>query len=48
MTIGKSRITVGIGTPQVGAPATAEANRSIPVLEVKSYQGSGVNLRCGS
>ena len=47
MTLGKSRITVGIGTPHVGSPATAEVNRSIPVLEAKSYEGAAVNMRCG-
>ena len=47
MTLGKSGITVGIGTPHVGSPATAEVNRSIPVLEAKSYEGAAVNMRCG-
>ena len=40
-TFGKSRITVGIGTPQVGAPATAEANRSIPVLAGEELRRRG-------
>lgn len=41
-TIGKTRITVGVGSSHIGSPATAEANRSIPVLEVKSYEGASV------
>lgn len=43
-TIGKTRITIGVGSSHVGSPATAEANRSIPVLEVKSYEG--VPVKC--
>jgi hypothetical protein len=42
--IGKSRIYIGVGAPQPGSPA-AEANRSIPVLEVQSYEGRPV--ACG-
>ena len=45
-TIGKTRITIGIGSSHVGSPASAEANRSIPVLEVKSYEGASINTRC--
>jgi hypothetical protein len=41
--IGKSRVFIGIGAPPT-SPAS-EANRSIPVLEVVSYEGNGV--RCG-
>lgn len=43
-TFGSSRVRIGIGNPAVGAPA-AEARRSIPVLEVKSYEGAAV--KCG-
>ena len=39
-TIGNTRITVGVGSSHVGSPAVSEANRSIPVLEVKSYTGT--------
>jgi hypothetical protein len=41
--IGKSRVFIGIGTPQTGA--MAETRRSIPVLEVVSYEGNGVQCR---
>ena len=44
-TIGRTRIRIGVGTPHVGSPASSEVNRSIPVLEVKSYEGSPV--KCG-
>lgn len=44
-TIGRTRITIGVGSSSVGSPATAEANRSIPVLEVKNYEG--VSVKCG-
>ena len=39
-TIGKTKVTFGIGTPsaQSGVPDTQAA---IPVLEVKSYDGTG-------
>jgi hypothetical protein len=39
-TFGKTKITLGIGTPsaQKGAP---DLQSSLPVLEVKSYEGSG-------
>ena len=43
-TFGNSRVRIGIGSPAVGAQA-AEARRSIPVLEVKSYEGAPV--KCG-
>ncbi len=46
-TIGKTRITIGVGSSHVGSPASAEANRSIPVLEVKNYEGAGLDVRCG-
>jgi hypothetical protein len=45
MTIGKTRVRIGIGTPNVGSQANVEANRSIPVLQVKSYEGTPV--KCG-
>ena len=41
--IGKSRVYIGIGAPQTGA--MAETNRSIPVLQVVSYEGNGVRCR---
>ena len=44
-TFGRTRIRIGVGSPNVGSPASSEANRSIPVLEVKSYEGSTV--KCG-
>ena len=43
-TVGRTRITIGVGSSHVGSPAAAEANRSIPVLEVKSYEG--VSVKC--
>ena len=43
-TLGKTRVRIGVGTPPVGSGPNAEASRSIPVLEVKSYEGSA--LRC--
>ena len=44
-TIGKTRVRIGIGNPNVGSGANAEANRSLPVLEVKNYEG--VPVKCG-
>ena len=44
-TIGKTRVRIGIGSPNTGSGATAEANRSLPVLEVKNYEG--VPVKCG-
>ena len=41
--IGKSRVYIGIGAPQPGA--MPEANRSIPVLQVVSFDGNGVRCR---
>ena len=43
-TMGKTKVTFGIGTPsaQKGVPGTHDA---LPVLEVKSYEGTG--SRCG-
>jgi len=46
MTIGKTRVRIGVGSTSVGSGATAEAGRSLPVLEVKSYEG--VSVKCGS
>ena len=46
-TIGKTRVRIGVGSSHIGSPASSEANRSIPVLEVKSYEGAGLNVRCG-
>jgi hypothetical protein len=43
-TIGK-RVRIGIGSPHVGSGVDAEANRSLPVLEVKNYEG--VAVKCG-
>jgi hypothetical protein len=45
-TIGRTRITVGVGSSHVGSPANAEANRSIPVLSVKSYEREGFAVKC--
>jgi hypothetical protein len=39
---GRTRVVIGAGSPTVGAPARSEANRSIPVLQVKSYEGLAV------
>jgi hypothetical protein len=44
-TFGKTRVRIGIGSGSVGSPANAEAGRSIPVLEVKSYDGTPT--KCG-
>jgi hypothetical protein len=44
-TIGNTRITVGVGSSHVGSPAASEANRSIPVLEVKTYSGNTTKCR---
>ena len=44
-TIGRTRIRIGVGSSSVGSPVNSEANRSIPVLEVKSYEGFPV--KCG-
>jgi hypothetical protein len=43
-TIGK-RVRIGIGSPYIGSGVGAEASRSLPVLEVKSYEG--ISVRCG-
>ena len=45
VTIGRTRVRVGVGSGHVGSPAQAEVNRSIPVLEVKGYEGAPV--QCG-
>ena len=44
-TIGNTRVRIGVGAPNVGSPVYSEANRSIPVLQVKSYEG--VPVKCG-
>jgi hypothetical protein len=44
-TFGRTRVRIGIGSPAVGSPANSEATRSIPVLEVKDYEG--VPVKCG-
>ena len=43
-TVGRTKITLGVGSTstQRGAP---DLQSSLPVLEVKSYEGSGA--RCG-
>ena len=43
-TVGKTKVTFGIGTPstQKGAP---ENQPALPVLEVKSYEGDGSRCR---
>jgi hypothetical protein len=43
-TIG-NRVRIGIGSAHVGSGVNAEANRSLPVLEVKKYEG--VSVKCG-
>lgn len=45
LTIGRTRVRVGVGSPHTGAPAQGDVNRSIPVLEVKGYEG--VPVQCG-
>jgi len=44
-TIGNTRVRIGVGGPGVGSPVQSEANRSIPVVQVKSYEG--VPVKCG-
>jgi hypothetical protein len=39
---GRTRVYIGTGSQHVGATAEAEASRSIPVLQVKSYEGHAV------
>ena len=43
-TIGK-RVRIGIGSPHIGSGVDAEANRSLPVLEIKNYEG--ISVKCG-
>lgn len=43
-TFGRTRVRIGVGTGSVGSPAS-EAARSIPVLEVQSYEG--LPVKCG-
>jgi hypothetical protein len=42
---GNTRVRIGIVTPNDPNQANAEANRSLPVLEVKSYEG--ISVKCG-
>ena len=44
-TFGRTRVRIGVGSAGVGSPATNEAARSIPVLEMKSYEG--LPVKCG-
>jgi hypothetical protein len=44
-TFGNTRVKIGIGSAPVGSGADGEASRSLPVLEVKSYEG--VAVKCG-
>jgi hypothetical protein len=48
-TIGNTRVRIGVGGGSgggaIGSPVHNETNRSIPVLEVKSYEG--VPVKCG-
>lgn len=41
--IGKARVVIGVGPPS--SPMEAETNRSIPALEVRSFEGTSVT--CG-
>ena len=43
-TFGNTRVRIGVPNPGSATP-NSEANRSIPVLEVKTYEGS--TLKCG-
>jgi hypothetical protein len=43
--VGNTRVRIGIVNPNDTSQASAEANRSLPVLEVKSYEG--VSVKCG-
>ena len=45
LTVGRTRVRVGVGSGAPGSPAHSGVNRSIPVLEVKEYEGVGV--QCG-
>jgi hypothetical protein len=44
-TIGRTRVRIGVGSGSVGSQANPEASRSIPVLDVKTYEG--VAVKCG-
>jgi hypothetical protein len=44
-TFGNTRVRIGVGTPSMGPPTQSETTRSIPVLEVKSYDGTPT--KCG-
>jgi hypothetical protein len=43
-TFGRTRVRIGVGSPGAGSQAM-ESSRSIPVLEVKDYEG--VPVKCG-
>jgi hypothetical protein len=45
MTVGNTRVRIGVGPAPVGSPAHSDLNRSIPVLEVKGFEGRAV--QCG-
>jgi hypothetical protein len=45
-TFGRTRVRIGIANPNDIGQANPEANRSLPVLEVKSYEG--ISVKCGS
>lgn len=43
--VGRTRVRVGVGSGHPGSPAQSGVNRSIPVLELKEYEGLAV--QCG-
>ena len=43
--LGNTRVRIGIVDPNATSQANADANRSLPVLEVKSYEG--ISVKCG-
>lgn len=45
LTVGNTRVRIGVGSAHVGSPAHSDVNRSIPVLEVKGFEGQAV--QCG-
>ena len=45
LTVGNTRVRIGVGSAHVGSPAHSDVNRSIPVLEVKGFEGLAV--QCG-
>jgi hypothetical protein len=42
--IGNTRVRIGVGSPQPGSPMD-QTTRSLPVLEVKSYEGGATICR---